>query len=363
MVLQVSEEHTGGAGPAIRRINRRPRFSSTEVYLPKVMIVHGGDVRELAYETDVLFHIDWRDFDAATIADRIPENTQAADAQLRRIKLTKEGDEVFVGEPIAESDEILAFDPTHAVRMIVDIVPNPFVGRGIVGGLIEALRDRGFDNRKLGGMARLIIEEMRSELAQERDVRAEALFKVAVADGNIQFRLRLDGRNWRMPFHVDTTEPADARQLVSTSGGALERSLFAPVYERELNRDEREVAVYLDGEETLTWWHRNVARAQYGIQGWRRERSILISSSRYRRMELPAVSPFSKTKGDHLDNLDTAYKREVLSFLSSSFAWEDCTPAGELELVTDRGQTVQCALILMSEWKTKLPQLLSDHAN
>ena len=34
------------------------------------------------------------------------------------------------------------------------------------------------------------------------------------------------------------------------------------------------------------------------------------------------------------------------------------TPAGKLELVQSNGETVQCALILMSEWKAKLPDYL-----
>lgn len=68
-------------------------------------------------------------------------------------------------------------------------------------------------------------------------------------------------------------------------------------------------------------------------------------------------------KGNHVDNLDTAYKREVLFFLSSSFAWDDFTNAGELGLVTEYGETVQCALILMSEWETKLPELLIRNTN
>ncbi|MGA7244977.1 MAG: SUMF1/EgtB/PvdO family nonheme iron enzyme, partial [Terracidiphilus sp.] len=38
------------------------------------------------------------------------------------------------------------------------------------------------------------------------------------------------------------------------------------------NKDERDIAVYLDGEHALCWWHRNVARCQYSIQGWQRER-------------------------------------------------------------------------------------------
>ena len=363
LILQVSQEDAGGAGHGIRKIDRRPAFASADIYLPKVMVLDGGQVRELDYETDVLSHIEWRDFDPEDIAARIPENAQAADAQLQRIRLTEEGDELFVGETVSGSGEVLAFDPAHAVRMMLDIVPNPFVGRQIVGRLLDALRGRGLDDRKLGGIAQLVVEEMRRALDRERDARAEALFKDAVADGRIQFRLRLDGSNWRMPFQINTTEPPHARQLVSGKGGPLEKSLFAPVYESELNHDESEVAVYLDGEEALTWWHRNVARTQYGIQGWKKGKIYPDFIFAVRTDGAANRITVLETKGDHLDNLDTAYKREVLSFLSNSFAWDDCTPAGELELVMDNGQTVQCTLILMSEWKTKLPHLLDGVAN
>lgn len=74
------------------------------------------------------------------------------------------------------------------------------------------------------------------------------------------------------------------------------------MYDNELNRSEREVATYLDGEKTLKWCHRNVAHTQYGIQGWR---------------------------------------KCVLSFLSGDFAWDDYTPAGVLELFVEDGQAVQ----------------------
>ena len=77
LVLQVAQENTGGAGDGIRKINRRPVFASTEIYLPKVMVLDGGQARELDYETDVLSRIDWRGFDPQNIAARIPENAQA----------------------------------------------------------------------------------------------------------------------------------------------------------------------------------------------------------------------------------------------------------------------------------------------
>ena len=359
LVLQVAQGDGSGSGKVTRKIDRRSAFAKTEIYLPKVMIVGGGAARDLDYETDVLSSIDWRGFDPKDIVARIPENAQAAESQLQRIKLADDGDELIVGETVAENAEILAFDPAHAVRMVLDLVPNPFVSREIVGRLVAALRARDFDDTKLGQLASLMVEELRKGLDAERTARAEALFKSEVTAGRIQFRLRLDGRNWRMPFAVETTEPDTARQLLSKTGGPLEKSLFAPVYENELNSEEREVAVYLDGEKALAWWHRNVARTQYGLQGWKKAKiypDIIFAVQNEGNAKRITVL---ETKGDQLDNLDTAYKRALLAFLSSNFRWDDYTRAGELELVKNDGTTVEGTLILMSEWKTKLPTLLA----
>ena len=142
----------------------------------------------------------------------------------------------------------------------------------------------------------------------------------------------------------------------------MQRSLFDPVYRSELNNDEQDVAVYLDGEAAVTWWHRNVARTQYGIQGWRKQKIYPDFIFAVREDGAASWIVVLETKGDHLDNLDTAYKRAVLEFLSNTFAWDDSIPAGQLELVADDGQTVECALILMSEWKVKLPHLLPSGA-
>lgn len=358
LILQVSPEATSGNGAVARKIQRRPVFESTEIYLPKVIIVDSDEARDLDYETDILSSIDWRGFDPRAITADIPENAQAAESQLQRITLADNGDELLVGETVAENPEALIFDPAYAVRMISDIVPNPFVGREIVGKLLDALRTRNFDDTKIGKLANLIIEELRKGLDSERATRAEALFKAEVTAGRIQFRLRLDSRNWRMPFSVETLEPENARQLLSRTGGPLEKSLFAPVYENDLNSEEREVAVYLDGEQALSWWHRNVARTQYGIQGWKRAKiypDFIFAVQGEGQAERITIL---ETKGDQLDNLETDYKRDVLAFLSDNFVWDDHIPAGELELVHKNGETVQCALVLMSEWRSKLPSYL-----
>jgi type III restriction enzyme len=357
LVVAVAQSQPGATGKASRKIPRRNAFSSAEIYLPKVLLVDGGEARELDYETDVLSAVDWRGFDPQAIAERIPDNAQAAENQLQRISLSDTPGQ-FEAKPIAAGTEALRFDPAHAVRMISDIVPNPFVGREIVGRLLVALKKRSFDAAKIGTLSSLIVEELRKGLDAERAKRAEAFFKADVSTGRIQFRLRLDGKNWRMPFTVETTEPDTARQLVGKNGGPLERSLFAPVYESELNGAERDVAVYLDGEKALDWWHRNVARAQYGLQGWRRAKIYPDFIFAVQRAGKSSRITVLETKGDQLDNLDTAYKRDVLKLMSDSFAWDTAVSAGTLELVKARGETVECTLILMSDWKTKLPKYL-----
>lgn len=358
LVLEVAGGEAGASGKATRRIGRRKDFATTEIYLPKVLHVDGADIRDLDYETDLLSEIDWRGFDPASIAARIPDNAQAAESQLQRISLSEDGDELFVGESMTTKVEALAFDPAYAVRMIFDIVPNPFVGREIVGKLLDALDARGFGPEKLGALANLIVEELRRGLDEEQRARAEALFKAGVEAGRVQFRLRLDGRNWHMPFHVETSEPEGARQLLARDGGPLAKSLFAPVYENELNSAEREVAVYLDGDEALKWWHRNVARQQYGLQGWRRAKVYPDFIFAARKDGSGSRIVVLETKGDQLDNLDTGYKRELLSVMSGAFEWDKTVPAGTLALVQDGGETVECTLILMSDVKTKLPDYL-----
>ncbi len=355
LVLAVSSPEAGAIAGSARKVRRRETFSKTDIYLPKVLRVTDGQARDLDYETDILAALDWRGFDPAAIADRIPENAQAPESQMKRIHLTDTGDERILDETLeTETGDLAEFDPAQAARLVSDLIPNAFVGREIVGRLVARLAGRGFSAARIGALSGLVIEELRRGLDDERARRAEAFFRAEVEASRIQFRLRADGRNWRMPFEVETGEPENAPKLLNANGDALERSLFAPVYQNELNRDEQDVAVYLDGEGALRWWHRNVARQQYGLQGWRRAKIYPDFIFAVQRDGAGDRLMVLETKGDQLDNLDTAYKRDVLKVMSDSFAWERTLPAGELELVSG-DQTVECALVLMSDWKTVLP--------
>lgn len=358
LVVEVASGGTPKGTAAVRSVPRRPEFKSLEIYLPKVLRRDGGEWRDLEYETDLLSEIDWRDFDATPVAHAIPHNAQAAESQLQRITLGDQAEGAFVGEVMARGAEALRFDPAYAARVVSDLVPNPFVARRIVSTILDVLRGRpDFDDAKLGATGGVIIDSLRKTLDKERDRRAEALFREEVRAGEIQFRLRLDGNNWQMPHEVETSEPVGAPQLTAGDGMALRRSLFLPIYAAELNGEERGVAVHLDGEAAVKWWHRNVARANYGLQAWKRGRiypDFIFAAQATGGAKRIVVL---ETKGDHLQNPDTDYKAAVLSFLSDNFTWDRAVPAGQLQIELT-GETIECALVLMEDAPTMLPQLI-----
>ena len=55
LILQIFPADISHTGNEARKIERRPEFSLTEIFLPRVMIADDGEVRELDYRTDIHF--------------------------------------------------------------------------------------------------------------------------------------------------------------------------------------------------------------------------------------------------------------------------------------------------------------------
>ena len=161
-----------------------------------------------------------------------------------------------------------------------------------------------------------------------------------------------------MPENILSAEPANSPHLTGADGGALTRSLFSPVHRSELTVEEQNVAVHLDGDAAVKWWHRKVAKTNYGLQDLKRGRIypdfIFATGGNAGAGRIVVM----ESKGDHLQNPDTDYKRDVLDFLTENFSWDQAVPAGQLQ-ISMPGETVECALVLMEEIPVKLPALLA----
>ena len=360
--LRLSENGSNGK-ELKRKLARREKFRTLKIFLPMVNWVGDKDSRQLDYEQDVLYRLNWDELNLQPLVERLSNAPAAAESHLVRLGIGA-GEKWFEQSGLKGMVEASSFDAVYATRLMVDVLPNPWVARGVVGELLEALRERGWSDEKLGGASGYILEELRKWLVAERDRLAEAQFFEDVAEERIQFRLRADRTLWELPKEMETDRPVKARQLVRrSSGGPIEKSIFAPVYEEDFDgkRNEPDFACYLDEQAALEWWHRNVAKGgNYHLQGWRKNRVYpdfifgLQRSGKKRRILV------WETKGDQLEgNLDSEYKRKLLDAMSKCFKDEDVVRAGDLELVGIDGTSVTCEMVLMSDCKTRLQSTLA----
>lgn len=354
----------GSAGSgAVRTVQRREKFQHTAIALPKVTTIESdGSARPFDAETDLFPLIDWSELDLGPLAERLPKERLGDDHRLIRLQTGEAGLEVAGGsEPLAA---VASFDAAYAVRTLSDLVPNAFMAWSLMADLLDRLRARDWGDDDFGRLAAFIVDELRKELAAERERQAETLFAAGLGTGTIQFVLRGDDNDWQAPFALATAQLETAPQLTNAVGTSLERSLFLPIYRAELNDEEQEVAVYLDREAAVRWWHRNgTARGSYGLRGWRRGNvypDFLLAATRDAASRERVV--VLETKGDHLaGSEDTEYKRRLLDTLTERFR-VSATRADGLPLAVEPFDFT-AALVVFNEVQARLPMLIHAAAD
>ena len=349
LMLSVSADDTSDdIATASHTIHRRDAFKELSIFLPQVLISRDGEMKPLDYETDILTHIDWSHFDHAEVVDAMGLDISSNERQLMAIGYNDgEGKEIS-HRSIDKLPELANFDPVQIVRQINDIVLNPFVAWELVDRLAKELKTREYNDRTLGFHSARLGESLRKALLEEQDKRAEDYFRDAVKSGTIQFRLRADGNNWIMPKKITASETNEALQM--------QKSLFERVYKDEMNEEEQDVAVYLDEQAALKWWHRNAARRGYGLKGWKKNviypDLIFLVEKEGQRKKLVAL----ETKGAFLDGtMDTEYKRALMKFLTENFDW-DKTVVGHMDVYSEDVE-VRCDLVLLDGWKSEFEKL------
>ena len=381
----------GGSDAAPRRhvMKRRAQFAKARIFLPRVTWVEsvaggvpGADTagtdaatsatgatvvrRPLEYESDVLASIDWNAFDAGRLL------ASWAPAPL---KGTASG--MFGGDPggmpegldphwirLRETGSLLTgtLDRARLTRALIDIAPNPWHVWPWIETALKPLVAKGFDDATLAASTASMIETLRANALTERDRLAEARFLDLVAAGHIEFALRADAQDYEVPMEIAFEIDGRAEPLTRDDARVVDKSLFEPFIRNGLNGFESSFACYLDDKTALEWWHRNVARRQYGLQGWKRDKvfpdfvfAVIDAPGAPRRMVV------METKGAHLaGNEDTVYKQALLQRLSALYADKRSAPGrmrgGEFALDGGGNQIVLCDLLLDTAWRGAMDQ-------
>ena len=343
-------------------LRRRPALAKLRLFLPKVTWAAAGEERrELVYDSDVLAAVPWPLLNPAALALDWAPNADAARGQRFDVGLELLND-AGLRSTMTGAAADAALDRTRIVRSLIDLAPNAWQVWSWVESVVQRLLATGYSERLLASSSDSLIERLRADLEKERDRLAQIEFERLVAAGCIEFCLRADATDYELPHDVTLQLAAVPVPLIRNDGQVARKSLLEPALRTpDLNQWEAAVAVYLDEKAALRWWHRNVAKTQYGLQGWQRHKvypdfvfAHLTESGEARMVLL-------ETKGLHLKGPDTTYKQALLRHLSDAFRDARFASAGELVLEGGRERLV-CDLVFDTAWRGSLDKRHFDSA-
>lgn len=333
-----------------KTVEYRDKFKKFEgkIYLPLFAIQTGNEWRELTYEVDLLSRIEWDNVDLDGLKSTTL-STRKADDEVVRVGFRSGA----LGKGSSEMHEYSSeISIDHVARQIVDIVPNPWVAYEIAEKSIAVL-EKSNDKEVIASNLVFVIEELRKLLNSERNRLSETLFRALVKSEEVKFYILKGNVHSRLPKRVKVRSK---RRLTHADGDQLQMSLLDYVPAEDMNGLEEEVALFLDGQETLLWWYRNMSRADYRIQAWRPGRIYpdFVAASAAEGGDTYDKVFVLETKGSHLyGSDDTEYKRSVLDLCSELAVETDWAQLGFF----DDNQDFVFDLVDEDSWKSQLNSL------
>ena len=336
-----------------RLMRYRDNFKKFEgkIYLPKFVIQEKESWRDINFEADILSKIDYESFDLSKLTEISLSKTKRKEQELI-IGLSDKEEDLVKEKERHEKAGRLKINESFLTKQILDIVPNPWIGM-MIGQKVIKLFTEKYDKETVSSNFVFIIEELKKHLEKERDKAAEKVFKELVKNKKLHFFLITDKGGFKIPPRIKVKSN---KQLVRDDNAPIQRSLFDYVPEENINELEKSVAIYLDKQEKLLWWYRNMSKQDYHIQGWKKNKIYpdFIASDINTEDENDYGNIYVlETKGLHLKNDDTKYKEDVFKLcneLGMKKTWK------ELDLDFP-DKKIQFQVIFEDEWKTKINKI------
>ncbi|MEQ8533409.1 MAG: DEAD/DEAH box helicase family protein, partial [Imperialibacter sp.] len=324
----VSDE--GEANPDFlkeKAVQYRPGFKKFEgkIYLPKFVVQENDSWRDIIFEADILGNIDWSKIDISDIGDLTLGNRQIKEQELI-LGLSKEERDLLEETGRLETKGTLEIDEAFLARQLAEIIPNPWVCFELGEKALKILLSKN-SKELIAANFVFIIEEMKKLLDNQRNILAEDVFRSLVTNRKLCFFLITDKGGFTLPSRI--TVKSNKPLYNNNRNTPLQKSLFDYVPEENVNELEKSVAIYLDEQEKLLWWYRNMSRQDYHIQGWKRHKIypdfIAVNKAENKEADYETVFVL-ETKGIHLKNEDTKYKQDVFALcneLGVRKAWKE----------------------------------------
>ncbi len=346
-------------GPLVNSpVQKQFQDAARKLILPAFMIRDGDDGwRPVHYETDILSRVPWAQLDAAkAFGLTLREETGRGKMRMNLEERIFDEDPEAAVEPLGDAADNL--DYAFAACHLLDVCPNPWRGNELVRKVFAHYLDSN-PRRVVSDNFVHILEHIREKIGENRDQLAHGVFESLLSTGEMRFIVVSEDLGFnKLP--KERKIPQKARRALRDDGQLFQMNLFADVLEEDMNDLENMVASYMEDQEELFFWYRNAPRKDYRVQGWKRERIyadfIFTLSDAGKAKKEPYDRVYVvETKGAHLKNEDTDYKRSVFSRcteLAKERDWAHLAP----EM---RSKRMRFEVVAEEEWQSRLNDMLA----
>ena len=354
-----------GAGGNVQEVTveRRAAFRR-RIFLPRILAREGDDWRLFDYESDLFPRVDWEALEWSKAAEFSPDDASSLAHTRVAVDVDQLGPDPKKPLGVAEAGGKPDLDFPALARLLADVIPNPWQAARILRGALAALRTRDFTEDQLLASRYRLIEKMRADLLADIHVQTERIFCDLLADGGLSFRLEGKGLSWELleTLKFEITRPPDEPILHKGTGVGkpIEKSLFESIWSKHFNSLEKDVALYIDDVKAVRWWHRIAVQADWYLDGWKKKKVfpdflVALEETNGKPSKLVVV----ETKGLHLKNEDTDYKRRLFETLERHSGGG--VPVGEF-LLGDAPGPMRFRLVLDGDWKSQVNAALVLHS-
>ncbi len=341
---------------------KRNNKNNEKILIPQINVISGKKPRKFDYHQDILAEINWENYQFTKIDSINLVSKTMLDTSLTKIDLkTEQGKFSFEQSEKQKLSEIvdLQIDIALMTSQLMEKVPNPWHASNIIVKTIELLKAK-FEENIIAFNSVLIVDEIKKDCFAWLLEQSEALFRKKLEDGVIFIKL-LASPFLELNWQVLPSATKEVYKNANESSVDFDKNIFEPQFISSYNGLEKEIAYAINKNEAVKWWHRLAARGkdEYSMQGWKPNKiypDFLI------KLETDkagiATIQFLETKGNHLDNSDSAYKQKVFEYITE-FANQDIKPVGEMKFVNST-EKLAFNMVFESEWKNELNKLFAS---
>ncbi len=338
------------------KLEIKDEFKNNKIFLPKLNVIDGKQVRTFDYYQDILINVEWEEYQFNK--ELVLQNKDTFDYNLVKVDVKNKDNNQFElnlknSERRSEKYEI-GIDISLMASQLMDKMPNPWQATAIISDALNSLRKK-YSEDVINLNSVYIVDEIKKDCFNWLLEKSENIFKDKLETGIIFLKLVVEpfaNLNWQIEEEINVSIGGNESTI------NFDKNIFQPQYKSLYNDYEYQVASYVNKSEAIKWWHRlGVKGTEYYVSGWKRDKIFPDFLVKIENENGISKLQFIETKGNHLEgNKDTKYKQKVFDYLNS-LAKKEIASIGELKLIKDQDE-LNFQMVFQDDWKTDIKKII-----